>query len=678
MWSLALLVIVGALAAVVLRDAVSVARTLLAVSDDMLDARSAARIGDLERADNLLRASRARLRGSASLTNRPLWETFERIPLVGNSLTTARLVTETADEAARVGRSLIGKSDVVIDDSGRLLIGLEGRRLTVEQMVVAADAIAAVNLDAFDAALQELEGSPATWMPAQVRAARTEVIRLGREVLSTLEHAEQSLRVVPAFAGANGTRRYFLAMQNPAELRGTGGLIGFFSVLTASNGEFDLSEPETYDVIDRPGVLDPGTRGSVGDDEFDRRYGAAQSRHFIANVNLDGDLETVGPVLRDLAQRQLAVPLDGVVLVDPVGLARAMGNVGPVDVPDEFIDPTGQIPDPLPAHLIPAATMSLAYDVFGSNTEERDDYLRELATAAFNQLFDGGWDPIVVSQDIAAAALSRHIQVWTDRPDELALFRSLNVSGALDTRHDGDHVAVTGVNAASNKLDYYTQRRIDVTLWLNGPEPDATRTATVEVVATNEAPADELDSYVAGSGTYDPARRFSVRDGPHGLNRTWFTVWGPPSSRLLRVESLEGGAVERPISDALSRALAVDRTVTMMPGESDGFRATLSAPAHLRRVGPDREFEFVLRRQPSAVADDVSITVHAPRGWDILEAEAVQTAEPILPAARSDFERVDGDGSVTFRGPVDADVHVRITLTRPLADRLADWFRLPV
>lgn len=676
LWSAGFLLIAGVLVAIVLRDAVSVARTLLVASDDMLEARSQVRVGELESADALLRDTRTRLRGASSLTNRPLWEVFEGLPLLGRSLTTARLLSESADEAARVGRSLLAQSDVVIDDEGNLLIGLEGRRLTIEQMDVAADAIASVDLQAFENRLDQLEASPSSWIPAEVREARREAILLGREVLSTIQHAEQTLRVVPPFAGGDGERRYFLAMQNSAELRGTGGLIGFFSVLTAIDGEFFLSEPETYDVIDRPGVLDTGARAPLADDEFDGRYGTADARGFVANVNLDGDLETVGPVLADLAERQLGLEFDGVVMVDPVGLARSLANVGPVEVPDEFVDPTGRIPDPVPPGLIPEITMIRAYDVFGGNTEQRDDYLRELATAAFNRLFDGGWDPIAVSQDVAAAALTRHIQVWSEDPVEQDLFAGLNVSGALDTRHEGDHVAVTGVNAAANKLDIYTQRQVDVTIQLQGDAAEAARIATVEVTATNRAPANQLDDYVAGSGAYDPNRRFSLREGPHGLNRTWFTVWGEASSTLLRVESLEDKRVEAPITSELSRALAVDRSMTLMPDESDGFRAILSAPAHLSEDGPDREYQFVLRRQPTAQPDVVSVTINAPAGWDILEAEAVQTADPILPGT-DELERTDGGTSVTFAGTVDADVHVRVLFTRSLRERFSAWFSWP-
>ncbi|WP_396229763.1 DUF4012 domain-containing protein, partial [Frankia sp. CpI1-P] len=40
--------------------------------------------------------------------------------------------------------------------------------------------------------------------------------------------------------GANGPRTYFIAFQNNAEIKGTGGLLGVFGVLTANHGKVDL------------------------------------------------------------------------------------------------------------------------------------------------------------------------------------------------------------------------------------------------------------------------------------------------------------------------------------------------------------------------------------------------------------------------------------------------------
>lgn len=672
LWSLVPIALAAAFTALMLRDAFSVARTLQTAANQVLDARSALADGDLETGDSLLAQARGGLAESQELINRPLWRAFERIPVLGRTLYTARALNNTADEAARVGRRLVDQSGVVIDDDGKLKITITDGQLSLPALADAAAAIEAVDLESFRASLARLEATPATWIPEEVRDARRDALELGREALRTIDSAAVTLQVMQTFAGGDGPRRYFLAMQNPAELRGTGGLIGFFSILTAVDGRFEISDPETYDVIERPGSLGTGDRAPLRNDEFDGRYGSADARGFVANVNLDGDLPTVGPVLTELAERQLGIELDGAVLIDPIGLSRALQRIGPVTVPNAFVDPTGQIPNPLPPDRLPDVTLKEAYEVFGGFSEQRDDYLRELATAAFELLFSGNWDPIPVSQDIAAAALTRHLQLWSESPTEQGAFEALDVAGALVDPSGADFLAVTGVNAAANKLDIYTPRSVNVDVRFDGNDLNARRIAAIEVGLANEAPANRLNSYVAGSGAFDPDQRFADRDGPHGLNRTWLTVWAPPDSSVLRVETPEGQLVA-PIITPLEKVTAVDRSVTLMPDEAGGFRTRTVAPARLRRDGPDLVYSFTLRRQPMALADAVQLTIRPPDDWSVSEVEAVQSADAILESARGELAVEVTDDLVTIAGHVDADVQVTVRFSRTLSERFQNW-----
>ena len=56
----------------------------------------------------------------------------------------------------------------------------------------------------------------------------------------TPETARLAVEVVPKLLGGDGDRRYFVAFQTPAELRGDGGLIGNFAEITYHNGDISL------------------------------------------------------------------------------------------------------------------------------------------------------------------------------------------------------------------------------------------------------------------------------------------------------------------------------------------------------------------------------------------------------------------------------------------------------
>ena len=47
---------------------------------------------------------------------------------------------------------------------------------------------------------------------------------------------------LPSFLGADGPRHYFFGASNPAELRGTGGLIGAYAILTIDGGRLSFSD----------------------------------------------------------------------------------------------------------------------------------------------------------------------------------------------------------------------------------------------------------------------------------------------------------------------------------------------------------------------------------------------------------------------------------------------------
>ena len=74
---------------------------------------------------------------------------------------------------------------------------------------------------------------------------------------------------LPAFLGADGPRHYVFGASNPAELRGTGGLIGAYAILTMDRGRFSFSDFRPIQSLPRPDVSDgsvslSGVLGQLG------------------------------------------------------------------------------------------------------------------------------------------------------------------------------------------------------------------------------------------------------------------------------------------------------------------------------------------------------------------------------------------------------------------------------
>src|SRR5690606_20390179 len=99
---------------------------------------------------------------------------------------------------------------------------------------------------------------------------------------------------------------------NPAELRGTGGLIGFLGVLRVDDGAVALEEPEGVDPLAVVEDSDIITRGRFDGlvtadvpmpDDYADRYEHIAAGRFLPSTNADPDLPTVAPVVLDIYEQ---------------------------------------------------------------------------------------------------------------------------------------------------------------------------------------------------------------------------------------------------------------------------------------------------------------------------------------------------------------------------------------
>ena len=75
-----------------------------------------------------------------------------------------------------------------------------------------------------------------TFVPPPVADAGDELRTAVHSALSSLVSTDAILRALPAFTGMDAPRRYFLAPQDPSDLRGTGGTISYWAILKIDRG----------------------------------------------------------------------------------------------------------------------------------------------------------------------------------------------------------------------------------------------------------------------------------------------------------------------------------------------------------------------------------------------------------------------------------------------------------
>ena len=92
--------------------------------------------------------------------------------------------------------------------------------------------------------------------PLLASGSRAHYLETAGTASASADRAGQALRLAASLYGPPGTARWFLAFQNPAELRGTGGLIGQYGILRGSASGPRLITVDSYDTLNRRAAID--------------------------------------------------------------------------------------------------------------------------------------------------------------------------------------------------------------------------------------------------------------------------------------------------------------------------------------------------------------------------------------------------------------------------------------
>jgi hypothetical protein len=499
----AMVTLVGVLAAAAI-DAWLVRRAFDQATDEAGAARVLLRTGDVEAAIEAGERATDAIDAAARRTARWHWRAAERLPLLGATTQTVRATTGVGEAASDVVTAAISATDGLPDDTGRSTLLTDGRLdlALLQALVQRMDDLPLAPLK--DARRQLAATAAAGWTPSAVTQARADAITHADRLLDSAARGQDALDVAAAMLGTDGPRRCLIAVQNPAELRGTGGLIGFLAVLEVTDGRPSLAEPDGVDASSRVDgtvllttgrvtrVVDGAGGGGVdAQADFVERYGGVGGPLLLPSTNVDPDLPTVAPLILDQYELASGERLDGLIAIDPVGLQVIQQALGPLDVPDEVAGLSDALPDPIPATRLAEVLLVDSYEVLGGGSDERRRYQAELAGAALAGLVDGAWDPLRLAHAAGTAVTSRHLQIMSVYREEQEVLEHLGAAGQLRVAGpEDDLLAITAVNVAGNKADAHVAHRIrhDVALrppQLDGDDPTIDRTVTTHIVVDN-------------------------------------------------------------------------------------------------------------------------------------------------------------------------------------------------
>ncbi len=561
-----------------------------------------ARRGDVDAARLAFDEAENDFAAAARRLDHPVAALGRTLPVLGPNLAALRTLSSLGADLAGTGATLTTAAPQNLTvSSGTVPVG-EIRRLAPDL------AKAATELERARAAAAGVE------RPYLLPALRNELARFDtrlEQAAAEATWAAEAAAVVPAMLGADGPRHYFLAIQNNAELRATGGFLGNYGELTAREGSLRLERIGRHQDLNAGGQR---VKTLDAPQDYLDRYEQFDVASTWESVNLSPDFPTVAQVMAGLYPQSGGRPVDGVVSVDPVGLSALLELTGPVSVRGWA--------EPINAQNVVDITLNRAYVAFAGERDERIEFLTTVAAAVVDKLRTSQLGtPVRIVGALGEAARGGHLNLWFKEPAEQALVDRLGIAGRVDPVNS-DSLLLVNQNVAGNKIDYYFTRTTSYDVQLR-PEGDRLAvSARLRVDMQNQAP-EGLPRYVIGPFN----SRFQA-----GENRTFVSVYTP----LALAGATWGGApVDLAAADELGRR--VYSTFLSIPAGSTRalevqLEGTVDAPA-------DGWYELDLLHQPLLSPQATTASFEVPDGWRIVEAVGAELESDRRAVARLVPER---------------------------------------
>ncbi len=510
---------------------------------------------------------------SETLTSWFAWPA-RALPVIGPNLDAVEKMSFETGEAARVLSEAATSADV---DALRFNDG----RLDPKVVANVTETLGEVSISLEETQVQVAEvGSP--WLLGPITDRMDDLDSQLTDNLPDVETALGASRIAESLLGAESPRRYLVLFTTPVEARGRTGFPGNYAELVVDNGQLSMPRFGRISELEQGGT--PGPQRTIsGPPDYLARYGRFEPAATWRNITMSPDFPTIAQVAGELYPQSGGAPVDGVMSVDPTGLAGLM----------ELLDLSIEV-EGLPEPLTPANTVQfLQFDQYVRypETSQRVDLLEEVARTTFEALIRADMPRPKDAIDILDPVVDRgHIQFTTFDAQEAEYFDTIGLSGRF-APPIGDFLSVVTSNAGASKIDLYLQRHLSYDVGWDPASGQVTAKATVTL--QNTAPAGGLPDYVIGNAV----------GLPWGTNRSFVSVY---SAFRLDAARLDGEPLPMQAETELNRKV-YSTFVDIPPG------ATVTLELDLQGQLPAGLGFYVFKAQPQPLANpeqaELAITV---------------------------------------------------------------------
>ena len=407
--------------------------------------------------------------------------------------------------------------------------------------------------------------------------------------------------LLPDALGANGVKRYLVAIDNQAEMRAAGGAPLSLALVEFDNGRITIPIKGTTSTQLFPPVNRPVTWWGPGGNPFFATN--PRTAPFVV-TNTHPSLLTSGREMAGAWAGGDYPKVDGVITLDLTAIGAMLDATGPIQS-EVYGEVTGE--------KLGQILLIDAYAQFGQeDADARQAANQQLIDDLLPKLLSGD-DLVPAAQAVASTAPGRHFQVWAANPQLEQLAINAGAAGEVTDPKTGDWSAMYTQNGNQSKVDVFQQRNVVVNVQL---EENGSARVTQQLTVTNATPADR-----PALGTF----------GKIGYETTWlkaaYIMYVPDAAVNYGVNYPAGFAV-RPFTNhkQYGRGFADDgygqKIVRVVGWTPPGGQASVSVSYQLpagtfTSTNAAEPLQYVLRADPQSLWLNSTITVRVtpPAGW---------------------------------------------------------------
>jgi hypothetical protein len=411
------------------------------------------------------------------LTTGPAWWVAANVPYLGRPFEIARAMTTAGGRIGEDGVPLLMDAATRLDPAQ---LRSSADTVKLAPLVAAAPQLSR-GAAILDDAVSRLQAAPQDGWLGPLNSQRSRLEQELASISGYVDAAARASRALPTMLGQYKPQRYFIALQNEAEFRGTGGLPGAFAIAVVSHGKLHFTHFESDAALlpnESGHAILTGLDFGAG---YEQAYGPSAPTLTFVDSNVSPNFPYAAQIWAKMWELRGGEHVDGAMAVDPTVLSyllratHATTSYNGVTVTADNVVPLTERDE---------------YAMFSDDFARKQFFVSVLKQTA-TQVISGSGNAIDIVQAMSRGSKEGRILVWSaDRGIEAQLAQT-GYAGAIPT--DSRPVSAVILNdAQGGKLDYYLKRSLTYQSSGCSGSRDVTATYTLE----SDAPAQGLPAIV--------------------------------------------------------------------------------------------------------------------------------------------------------------------------------------